>query len=233
MILTCNDQPTAPDSLNPTAKWGTMPIIFNNEMTILPYPWDISSIGWMKIDFPVYSNTILSPVIDKYRVGVVAIVDTITEGSASSSMESELIGAAGASSIACRYVSKRIEMTSSGNDIAVFLKAFGGKADGLIRVFVKTDSGGTGWDDDNNYIELFPHSDPNTRPDGSERTTMNSFKEYCFRPPNVWPNNPLQNFTTYSVKVVMMKSTDIDHPDKHDELPYVQDLRAVPMNSTA
>jgi hypothetical protein len=225
IIITGNDQPFDASSMNPTIKMGPPGSQINlslNKATNISPPKTISPQTSIQMTFGAITDRDLSPVIDSERLGIIAIRDEVS--AKVNTLPGELLSGSGSSTIPARYVSKRVDTTSSNmNDIAVFLKAYGKEA-GSIAVFVKV--GGVEDTFDNNpYIQLYPQVITGTR-SGTGVTVANAFNEYCFRPEAI---TTLGNYDTYSVKVVMMADQT---QDSHNEMPYVKDLRAVPLSTT-
>jgi hypothetical protein len=221
IILTGNDQPFGASSLNPTIKLGTTNLSLNKATNIPPKtvsPDETSII----MTFGAVNNRDLSPIIDSERLGIIAIRDEVS--ATTSDLVGELSSGSGSSTIPARYVSKRVDTNYSNmNDIAVFLKIYGGKTDGAVAVFVKTGSESNF--DNNLYTQLYPQYVGDARAGiVTNKTKANTFNEYCFR-----PSPGLPEYDTYSVKIVMMADPE---NDSHNEMPYVMDLRAVPLRTT-
>ena len=218
IIITGNDQPFDANSMNPTVKWGDTNLSMNKATNIPVQPVGQTTTT-ITMTFGAITDRNLSPVIDSERLGIIAIRDEV---SAIGSLDGELLSGSGSSTVPARYVSKRVDTTSSNmNDIAVFLKAYG-KEPGSIAVFVKV--GGVEDTFDNNpYIQLYPQVIGGSR-SNEGKTEASEFNEYCFRPSTL-----LSEYDTYSVKVVMMAGQT---QDSHNEMPYVKDLRAVPLSTT-
>jgi len=226
IILTGNDQPFDASSMNPTIKMTTPSGDINlslNKATNIHLPIVGSAQTPITMTFGAITDRNLSPVIDSERLGIIAIRDEVS--ATVDNLPGELLSGSGSSTVPARYVSKRVDTTSSNmNDIAVFLKAYG-KEEGSIAVFVKV--GGVEDTFDNNpYIQLYPQVIGGSTRSAEGKTKENAFNEYCFRPETI---ATLGNYDTYSVKVVMMADQT---QDSHNEMPYVKDLRAVPLSTT-
>ena len=143
VVLTGNEQPFSSSSMTPSIMWNSpgtandVQLSLNKAASLLEHGVG-ADYGNVKMTFNAISNVDLSPVIDSERLGILSIQDEISSSS-SGDLAGELSSDSANSTVPARYVSKRVDTTSTMNDIAVFLKGYG-KAEGAIAVFAKDNS---------------------------------------------------------------------------------------------